>query len=78
METTETEAPPLPISARHAQILRIMFEALAVRVARWVTLAMSFGLFLLAVLQPDWRRIVAASAFTILVNIPVWLRKADG
>ena len=74
----ETATQPLPITASHAQLLRIAFEALAVRVARWVTLVMAFALFAWTVTHPDWTRLAAASAFTVLVNLPVWLRKAEG
>ncbi len=77
-DTDTMQTQPLPITASHAQILRIAYEALAVRIARWITLAMSFALFAGAVWYPDWRRIVAAAGFTVLVNLPVWLRKADG
>lgn len=65
------DAPSLP----QATFLKIAFDALSVRAARWATLVMSFALFGAAVWWPDWKRAAAAAGFTVLVQIPVWLRK---
>jgi hypothetical protein len=69
-ETLET-APSLSAS----QILLFSMKTLSLKVTRWVTLAMAFTLFGATVWWPDWKRLVAASAFTILVSIPLWFKK---
>lgn len=69
-ETTEI----MP-TATQATFLRIAMQALAVKVARWVTLLLSFVLFGAAVWYPDWKRLAAAACFTLLVHCPLWLRK---
>ncbi len=68
----ETETAP---SMNHATFLRIAFEALALRAARWAALLIAAGLFGVAAWLPDWRRIVGASAFTLLVYLPLLFRK---
>ena len=52
-----------------------LFNALALRMARWVALAMSFALFAYTVWQPDWTRLAAAGAFSVICNLPLWLKK---
>lgn len=69
------EAQEIAPSLSQSQFMRIAFEALSRRAARWLTLTMSFVLFGAAIWWPDWRRLVAATAFTILVNTPLWWRK---
>lgn len=70
MEQTET-APSLS----HSQFIRIAFEALALRAARWAALLIAAALFGVSAWLPDWHRIVTASAFTVLVYLPLLFRK---
>ena len=70
METQET-APSL----NHATFLRIALEALSLRFARWMTLLGAFALFGAAVWSPDWKRIVAAAGFTVLVYLPMLFKR---
>ena len=60
---------------RDAQLLWVhLFNALALRAARWVALGMSFALFGYTIWHPDWIRVAAASAFTVLASLPLWLK----
>jgi len=68
----ETEAVP---TLTQLDLLRYSINVLANRAARWVTLLLSFSLFAAAVWYPDWKRLAAASAFTVLVHVPLWMRK---
>lgn len=52
--------------------VRVALTVLSLRVVRFVTLGMAFTLFVDATRHPDPWRIVAASSFTILVNVPLW------
>lgn len=69
------ETQEIAPSLSQSQFLKIAFDALSRRAARWVTLLMSFALYGAAVWYPDWKRIVAATGFTVLVNLPLWWRK---
>lgn len=69
---SETDTAP---SLSHAQFLRIALEALSVRIARWAVLLMAFGLFGASVWWPDWKRLVAAAGFTVLVWLPMLFKK---
>lgn len=71
--TSSNGAPRAELT--HAQFLRIALETLSLRVTRWVTLLMAFGLFLGAVWYPDWRRLTAAAGFTVLVYLPLLYAK---
>jgi len=63
-------------AARDARMLWVhLFNALALRAARWVALGMSFTLFAYATWQPEPWRLAAASVFTALCNLPLWLKK---
>lgn len=57
------------------QFLRVAFDALAIRIIRWITLLMAFGLFAAVMWRPDWVRFAAAVGFTCLVFLPVLLTK---
>lgn len=61
-------------SLTQAQFLRVALDALSRRAARWVAMLAAFTLFGAAVWWPSWQRLAAASAFTILVHIPLWLK----
>jgi hypothetical protein len=71
MSDNQEVAPTLSQS----QFLRIAFDALSVRAARWVTLGMSFGLFAAALYRPSWIRAVLVVSFTILVHLPMWFKR---
>ena len=60
--------------ARRLEPLTILNDALRVlanRVAVWVALGMSFGLFAYSIVKIDPWRILAASVFTLLVYVPL-------
>jgi hypothetical protein len=50
-------------------------RALSERVYLWVVLAMTFSLFAWTILHPDWLRLAAACAFTVLVLVPLAWRE---
>lgn len=66
------DAPP---TLSQSRFLRLAFDALAVRVIRWVTLVMAFGLFAAVMWRPDWVRFASAVGFTCLVFLPVLIIK---
>jgi len=68
---TQEVAPALPASV----FLRIAFDVLSARAARWAALLGSFILFGAAVWWPDRWRLAAAAGFTVLMAIPVWFKK---
>ena len=71
----EVTQPAQPAPRPVADQLRLALSVLSLRVVRWVTLLLSFSLFAVAVWKPDLWRIVAATAFTVLVNLPIWLKR---
>lgn len=71
MDETTEQAPSLS----HSQFLRIAMEVLSRKAARWCAMFMSFTLFGAACWWPNWGRLTAAAAFTILVHVPLWIRK---
>jgi hypothetical protein len=63
-------------AATSLQLLRLALDTLGRRAFAWATLAMCFALFAAAVWYPDWKRLTAAGAFTVLVYlVPMKLRK---
>lgn len=73
MSDQETVARDVQLT--FAQLVRVSLDLLSARAARWVTLLMAFGLFAFAAWAPSWVRLAIAATFTVLVHLPLWLRK---
>jgi hypothetical protein len=58
-----------------AETWRIAWEALSVRMARWLSLILTFVLFGYDVLDPAWPRLAGAVGFAAMCFLPIWLRK---
>ena len=56
-------------------VLRVALMVLNRRAERWVTVAMSFGLFVYAIRHPDPWKLGVATVFTVLVMLPFWLKR---
>jgi len=57
-----------------AQMLRVAMDVLARRVQQWAVLLLAFTLFGWVALHPDWIRLAAANAFSM---VALWLFKKE-
>lgn len=73
---TEPRAKDFDGGAFALRMMRAGLVALGDRLLRIVSLGVASWLFALAVLDPDWRRILAASLFTLLAYLPTVFRRA--
>ncbi len=71
---TVTEAIRAEVPDAVYEGLRVALKVLALRVVRWVTLALAFTLFARVVWTHDVWGTIPAAVFTILINVPLWLR----
>ena len=67
--------PERPPQLSHAQFLRLALETLGRRAQQWATLTLSFSLFAYAAWRPGLWSLLAASVFTLLTHLPLWLRR---
>lgn len=67
--------PELAPRLSHWQMLRVALTALNRRAEQWATLLLSFALFGYAAWRPGLWTLLAASLFTLLTHLPLWLRR---
>lgn len=68
-------APKVPLAKADSLMLAIL-AGLTDRALRWTTMLMAFALFGYIVVDgASWVRLATASAFTVLVHLPLWLSK---